>query len=655
MTEDLPPIDEWIKEQDFETTAEIKVPEKLIDQVIGQDKAVEIIKKAAQQKRHVMLIGDPGTGKSMMARAMTEFLPKEELEDILVYPNPEDPNTPLIRVVPAGKGKEIVREKKAEARRKSEQQNSMILSLSIMIVITSIFYAVISKHMEYALFGILAGILLYGFISKGMMSPNRIELQNTPKLLVGHEKDDKPPFVDATAAHSGALLGDVRHDPFQSAGLETPPHQLVEAGAIHRAHKGVLYIDEINTLSLQSQQHLLTAIQEKKFQITGQSERSFGAMVKTEPVPCDFILVSAGNLDALQGMHPALRSRIRGYGYEVYLNSTMDDTDENRKKLIRFVAQEVVKDGRIPHFDKWAVAEIIREAQRRAGRKGKLSLRLRELGGLVRVAGDIAASEGAKVVTKEHVIRAKEIARSLEHQVASRAIEARKEYKSFKTEGTEVGVVNGLAVYSADPSLSEYAGLVLPIVAEVTPAGSRSEGRIIATGKLGEIAKESVQNISAIIKKYMGKDISDHDIHIQFIGTYEGVEGDSASLSVITAVISALENVKVRQDTAITGSLSIRGNVLPVGGIAAKIEAAAEAGLKRVIIPKANMRDVLIDERYKDKIEIIPVETLREALEHVLVGEGKEELLEKLARMRPPEVVGKMELESEKKIVEPKK
>ena len=655
MSKGLPPIDEWIKNQDFETTAEIKVPEKLIDQVIGQDKAVEVIKKAAKQKRHVMLIGDPGTGKSMMARAMTEFLPKEELEDILVYPNPEDPNTPLIRVVPAGKGKEIVKEKKAEARRKSEQQSSVILTLSIMIILTSIFYAVLSKHAEYALFGVLAGILVYAFLAKGAMSPSRIELQNTPKLLVGHEKDDKPPFVDATAAHSGALLGDVRHDPFQSAGLETPPHQLVEAGAIHKAHKGVLYIDEINTLSLQSQQHLLTAIQEKKFQITGQSERSFGAMVKTEPVPCDFILVSAGNLDALQGMHPALRSRIRGYGYEVYLNSTMDDTDENRKKLIRFVAQEVVKDGRIPHFDKWAVAEIIREAQRRAGRKGNLSLRLRELGGLIRVAGDIAAGEGAKVVTREHVIRAKEIARSLEHQVASRTIEMRKEYKSFKTEGAEVGVVNGLAVYSADPSLSEYAGLVLPIVAEVTPAGSRSEGRIIATGKLGEIAKESVQNISAIIKKYMGKDISDHDIHIQFIGTYEGVEGDSASLSVITAVISALENVKVRQDTAITGSLSIRGNVLPVGGITAKVEAAAEAGLKRVIIPKSNLKDVLIDERYKNKIEVIPVETLSEALEHVLVGKGKKELLEKLSRMRPPEVVGKVELESEKKIVEPKK
>ncbi len=113
-------------------------------------------------------------------------------------------------------------------------------------------------------------------------------------------------------------------------------------------------------------------------------------MVKSEPVPCDFVMVCAGNMDAIQGMHPALRSRIRGYGYEVYMRSTMDDTDENRKKLVRFVAQEVAKDKKIPHFDKKAVAEIIKEAQRRAGRRGQLTLRLRELGGLIRVSGDIA-------------------------------------------------------------------------------------------------------------------------------------------------------------------------------------------------------------------------------------------------------------------------
>jgi Lon-like ATP-dependent protease len=642
--EELPPIDKWIQDINFKTTEEIKVPESLLDQVIGQDQSVAIVKKAAEQKRHVMLIGDPGTGKSMVARAMTEFLPKGELEDIIVYPNNEDTNTPTIRVVPAGRAKEILKTQREEAKRKVEQQNSMILGIVLLVVTLSLIGAMVTGHFEYAIFGVIAAVMIYLIVARGGFSQRR-ELNMIPKLLVSHEKGDVPPFIDATAAHSGALLGDVRHDPFQSAGLETPPHQLVEAGAIHRAHKGVLYIDEINTLSLPSQQHLLTAIQEKKFQITGQSERSFGAMVKTEPAPCDFILVSAGNLDALNGMHPALRSRIRGYGYESYLNSVMDDTNENREKLIRFVAQEVKKDGKICHFDKAAVAEVIHEAQRRAGRKGKLSLRLRELGGLIRVAGDIAYERGDKIITQNHVIEAKRIARSLEQQVADRALESQKSYRSFRTLGEEVGVVNGLAVHSADPSMSEFSGLVLPIVAEVTPAGSQSEGKVIATGRLGEIAKEAVQNISAIIKKYMGRDISKHDIHIQFIGTYEGVEGDSASISLITAVISAMENVPVRQDVAMTGSISIRGTVLPIGGVTAKIEAAAEAGIKTVLIPKANLNDVLIEDKYKTLIEIIPVETLTDVLKTALVGEGKEELLRKLKEMRPPKIIGKVELE----------
>ncbi len=647
-TEELPPIDKWIQDIKFNTTEDIKVPESLLDQVIGQDQTVAIVKKAAEQKRHVMLIGDPGTGKSMVARAMTEFLPKGELEDIIVYPNSEDTNTPTIRVVPAGKAQEIIRAQRDDAKRKVEQQNSMILGIVLLIVTLSLIGAIVTERFEYAIFGVIAAVMVYLIVARGGFSQRR-ELQMIPKLLVSHEKNDVPPFIDATAAHSGALLGDVRHDPFQSAGLETPPHQLVEAGAIHRAHKGVLYIDEINTLGLPSQQHLLTAIQEKKFQITGQSERSFGAMVKTEPAPCDFILVSAGNLDALNGMHPALRSRIRGYGYESYLNSVMEDTHENREKLIRFVAQEVKKDGKIHHFTKEAVAEVIHEAQRRAGRKGKLSLRLRELGGLIRVAGDIAYERADTIITPNHVIEAKRIARSLEQQVADRALESQKSYRSFRTLGEEVGVVNGLAVHSADPSMSEFSGLVLPIVAEVTPAGSQSEGKVIATGKLGDIAKESVQNISAIIKKYMGRDISKHDIHIQFIGTYEGVEGDSASISLITAVISAMENVPVRQDVAMTGSISIRGTVLPIGGVTAKIEAAAEAGVKTVLIPKANLNDVLIEDKYKTIIEIIPVETLTDVLQNALVGTGKEELLRKLKEMRPPKIIGKVELESERK------
>lgn len=631
----MPSVDDWIETQTFESTTDIKIPERLVDEVIGQDEAVAVARKAADQKRHVMLIGDPGTGKSMLARSMSELLPAEELQDIIVYHNPEDANEPKIRVIPAGKGKEIVQAHKAEAMKRKEQRTSMMTTIIVVIVLMSALLAFLIKppNPMVLLFGILVAAIIF-MVTR--YTGNRQDMLVVPKLLVGHDPDDMPPFVDATGSHAGALLGDVRHDPFQSGGLETPAHERVESGAIHKSHKGILFVDEINILRLESQQSLLTALQERKFSIIGQSERSAGAMVKTEPVPCDFILVAAGNLDALSGMHPALRSRIRGYGYEVYVKSTMPDTMDNREKMIRFVAQEVVKDGKIPHFDRSGVLEIIREAQRRAGRRGQLTLRLRELGGLIRVAGDIARERGMANTTAEHVLSAKKMARSLEQQVADRYIERRRDYKTFVTEGTQVGVVNGLAVLNADPSMAEFSGIVLPIVAEVTPAQSRNDGKIIATGRLGEIAKEAVQNVSAVIKKYTGEDVSNYDIHVQFVGTHEGVEGDSASISVATAVISALEEVEVDQTVAMTGSLSIRGQVLPVGGITAKVEAAAEMGFRKALIPKANINDVLIESKYVDKIEIVPVETIKDVLDHALVGPKKSSLIRKLATMVSP-------------------
>lgn len=130
----------------------------------------------------------------------------------------------------------------------------------------------------------------------------------------------------------GALLGDVRHDPFQSGGLGTPAHERVEAGMIHKTHKGLLFIDEISTLKIQMQQAILTGMQEKAYPITGQSEMSSGAMVRTEKVPCNFVLVAAGNLETLRDMHPALRSRVRGYGYEVYMENSMPANEIKHKE-----------------------------------------------------------------------------------------------------------------------------------------------------------------------------------------------------------------------------------------------------------------------------------------------------------------------------------
>ncbi|MFQ5405700.1 MAG: ATP-dependent protease LonB [Candidatus Micrarchaeia archaeon] len=759
------------------------VSEKLVDQIIGQEKAVEVIKKAARQKRNVLLIGIPGTGKSMIAQAMSELIPLQELQDIIVEANPDDENVPKIKVVKAGDARKFVAAEKTKGKMAGGNINIVLfvfMALSTMVLLyfgPGFFGEVITAALLIGSFMMGAGLMFASQLGRGRLMAEAESL----KVLVDNKGRKKAPFVEATGAKAGSLLGDVRHDPFQSTidetklyvrrsggmqkisfgalwkemvkkypdlferredgyeaimlpeseelytlgvkdgqvvatrmlvinrrpfkgkivatysnkgllettpehayilsdkekkaseldaddellilqdkqiveekissksekdfdgwvyntttdtgnffandvlihnsgGLGTPPHLRVEAGFVHKANKGVLFVDEVATLRQKSQQELLTAMQERKYSITGQSEMSSGAMVRTEPVPCDFVLVAAGNYTDLRKMHPALRSRIRGYGYEVYMEKSIPSNVENIKRLVQFIAQEVKKDGKIPHFDKSAVVEIIKEAHKRSGRKNKLTLKLRDLGGLIRAAGDLAKEQGAHHVSVSHVRRAKVISSTLEQQAMAQYISIRKDYQVFQTRGKAIGRVNGLAVM-AD------AGLVLPIVAEVSPAASKLEGKIIATGKLEKIAEEAVQNVSVIIKKHLGKDTSNYDVHVQFLQTYEGVEGDSASVSVATAVISALEEAPIDQNIAMTGSLSVRGEVLPVGGVTGKVEAAIEAGLTKVLVPKANEGDIVLEEAKLKKVEIIPVCDIFDVLDHALSKSKKKKQL----------------------------
>ena len=140
--------------------------------------AVEVARKAATQKRHMILIGEPGTGKSMLARAMVDFLPKEPLQDILAYPNSEDSNEPKIRVVPAGKGKEIVAAQKLEAAQKKEQRTILFIVVAIAIMAFTLYLIFTTGQFVDLIWGLLVVVLLYAIVR---LSSGRSEGERTSR------------------------------------------------------------------------------------------------------------------------------------------------------------------------------------------------------------------------------------------------------------------------------------------------------------------------------------------------------------------------------------------------------------------------------------------------------------------------------------------
>jgi ATP-dependent Lon protease len=439
---------------EFKTTADVQVPKTAIEKVIGQEEAVRIARIAAAQKRHVLLVGAPGTGKSMLAQSVASLL-TPPTKEISVLHNNERPERPILSV--------RVKEQ-MDLERKSGNPMGMIIDPSQAPIF-------VSEKLGYRCrrcaemssptlpvcpsCGADKGARLLPFDLPGMerekaeprVPVSRMRQDGKEEIFIYERMPDgnirvmsqmdfqrsrnvqkrkvivplqRQNFVQASGASETEMLGDVKHDPYGGhPEIGTPPYLRVVAGAIHDSHEGVLFVDELSTLG-GIQRYILTAMQEKSFPIVGRNPTSTGAIVRVDNVPCDFILVGAVNINELPSLMPALRSRIRGEGYEVLMKSTMEDTAENRARLAQFVAQEIIKDGKIPHADYEAFEEIMKEARRWAkdidGKTG-LTLRLRGLGGIIKLAGDFSVTNKCDLIGKEHVKEALLHSKSIEEQI----------------------------------------------------------------------------------------------------------------------------------------------------------------------------------------------------------------------------------------------
>ncbi|CQR72442.1 Lon protease 2 [Sporomusa ovata DSM 2662] len=407
--------------------------------------------------------------------------------------------------------------------------------------------------------------------------------------------------LDATTARfdergiADPLIGTV-HDPIYQgagqmgmAGIPQP-----KAGAVTKAHGGVLFIDEIGELHHIQMNKLLKVLEDRKVFLDSSYYNSEDTNIPQHihdifqhGLPADFRLIGATTRTP-QDIPPAIRSRC----VEIFFRPLLPDE-------IATVALTAAKKVNYS-LDDGALGVIKRYATNG-----------REAVNIIQIAVGIVQStvEPKRIITQADV----------EWVINFGQYSPRPEKKIPVI--PQVGVVNGLAVYGAN------IGMLMELEVTAVP-NNYGTGKLTVTGIVDEeefgspgrtmrrksMAKGSLDNVLTVLAKECGIEYHNYDIHVNFPGGIP-VDGPSAGVTVATAIYSAVTNIPIDNTVAMTGEISIRGLVKPVGGVSAKVVAAKQAGAKRIIIPSENWQDL-----YKNMdVEVIPVETLQEVLKYAMV------------------------------------